>query len=136
MGESKNPSVLLSYLVTKPLEGNYNTYVSSTSGMHDVDPSDWDRWCEYILYKGLKRTGYARVSRSTITDTELQVAKFVIPQTKEEMQRIEAVDDETRNKRVAEEEVPQGWQFPGMFRGQGVRDHRYHVFNEPRYYNH
>ncbi|KXH30196.1 Frag1/DRAM/Sfk1 family protein [Colletotrichum salicis] len=136
MGESKNPSVLLSYLVTKPLQGNYNTYVSSTSGMHDVDPTDWDRWCEYILYKGLKRTGYARVSRSTITDTELQVAKFVIPQSKDEALQVEAVDDNTRNKRVTEEEVPQGWRFPAMFRGQGVRDHRYHVFNEPRYYNH
>jgi hypothetical protein len=42
--------------------------------MRDIDPSDnWDRWCEYILYKGLRRSGYARVSRGTITDTELQV---------------------------------------------------------------
>ena len=75
MGSSPRPSILLSYLVTKPKEGNYNTYDSEKSGMYDIDPSDWDRWCEYILYKGLKRTGYARVSRSTITDTELQVSK-------------------------------------------------------------
>jgi hypothetical protein len=74
MGTVKNrPAILLSYLVTKPKEGNYNTYVSDISGMKDIDPSDWDRWCEYILYKGLKRTGYARVSRGKITDTELQV---------------------------------------------------------------
>ena len=73
MGSSPRPSVLLSYLVTKPLEGNYNTYVSEKSGMRDIDRSDWDRWCEYILFKGLKRTGYARVSRGTITDTEIQV---------------------------------------------------------------
>jgi hypothetical protein len=73
MGDSPRPTVLLSYLITKPKEGNYNTYVSERSGMKDIDPSDWDRWCEYILYKGLKRTGYARVSRGTITDTELQV---------------------------------------------------------------
>ena len=73
MGSSPRPSILLSYLVTKPKKGNYNTYVSSNSGMRDIDPSDWDRWCEYILYKGLKRLGYARVSRGTITDTELQV---------------------------------------------------------------
>lgn len=75
MGASPRPSMLLSYLVTKPKEGNYNTWVSPRSGMRDIDPSDWDRWCEYILYKGMKRTGYARVSRSTITDTELQVSK-------------------------------------------------------------
>jgi hypothetical protein len=77
MRDSPRPSILLSYLVTKPLEGNYNTYVGEKSGMRDIDPSDWDRWCEYILYKGLKRTGYARVSRGTITDTEIQVRSFL-----------------------------------------------------------
>jgi endonuclease/exonuclease/phosphatase family metal-dependent hydrolase len=74
MGKSPRPSILLSYLVTKPKEGNYNTYVSEKSGMRDIDETDWDRWCEYILYKGFKRTGYARVSRGTITDTEIQVS--------------------------------------------------------------
>ena len=73
MGDSPRPLILLSYLVMKPLEGNYLTYVSEQSGMKDIDASDWDRWCEYILYKGIKRSGYARVSRSTITDTEFQV---------------------------------------------------------------
>jgi endonuclease/exonuclease/phosphatase family metal-dependent hydrolase len=74
MGKSPRPSILLSYLVINPKEGNYNTYVSEKSGMRDIDETDWDRWCEYILYKGLKRTGYARVSRGTITDTEIQVS--------------------------------------------------------------
>lgn len=73
MGESPRPLIMLSYLITKPLEGNYNTYVSELSGMKDIDPTDWDRWCEYILYKELKRTGYARISRDSITDTEIQV---------------------------------------------------------------
>ncbi|KAL9946713.1 Protein cwh43 [Verticillium nonalfalfae] len=135
MGSTPRPAILLSYLVTKPLQGNYNTYVSDVSGMHDVDPSDWDRWCEYILFKRLKRVAYARVSRSTITDTELQAAKFVIPATEAESNAIEALDDETRNRRVNEDDVPVGWRFPALFRGQGVRDHRYHVFDEPRYYN-
>ena len=35
--------------------------------------------CEYIFYRGLYRTAYARVSRSTITDTELQIGQFVLP---------------------------------------------------------
>lgn len=136
MGSSPRPSVLLSYLVTKPLKGNYKKYVSPTSGMLDVDPSDWDRWCEYILYKNLQRVGYARVSRSTITDTELQVAKFVIPKGDEEKERIAAInaDEDARNYRVKEEEVPGGWRFPTLFNGRGVRGHRYHVFKEPRYY--
>ena len=135
MGKTPRPAFLLSYLVTKPLEGNYNTYVSQKSGMHDVDPSDWDRWCEYILFKKLKRVGYARVSRSTITDTELQVAKFVIPKSSDEANQLDTMTAEERDRRVEESQVPEGWRFPAMFRGQGVRDHRYHVFDEPRYYN-
>lgn len=78
MGDSPRPLILLSYLVTKPLEGNYNTYVSELSGMKDIDQTDWDRWCEYILYKRIKRTGYVRVSRDTITDTEIQVSYFAV----------------------------------------------------------
>ncbi|THV43989.1 hypothetical protein BGAL_0777g00010 [Botrytis galanthina] len=127
MGASTNPSILLSYLVTKPLEGNYNTYVSERSGMHDIDPSDWDRWCEYILYKGLRRSAYARVSRSTITDTEIQVGKFLVGEP-------EGESDEVRNRRVDEGDVSEGKRFPQLFRGEGVRGHRYHVFDEPRYY--
>lgn len=78
MKATPRPAILLSYLVIKPGEGNYNTYVGEQSGMKDIDPSDWDRWCEYILFKGLKRAGYARVSRDTITDTELQVSLFSV----------------------------------------------------------
>jgi len=35
--------------------------------------------CEYILYRGLYRTSYARLSRGLVTDTELQLARFVLP---------------------------------------------------------
>ncbi|KAJ5033629.1 uncharacterized protein L3040_008741 [Drepanopeziza brunnea f. sp. 'multigermtubi'] len=127
MGSTPRPAILLSYLVTKPLEGNYNTWVSDTSGMHDIDPTDWDRWCEYILYKGLKRTGYARVSRSTITDTELQVGKFKIGE-------VASADPSVRDARISEQQVPEGMRFPQLFRGEGVRGHAYHVFDEPRYF--
>lgn len=48
--------------------------------VHDVDKDDYDRWCEYIFYRGLYRTSYARVSRSTITDTELQIGQFQLAQ--------------------------------------------------------
>lgn len=128
MGSSDRPMILLSYLVITPLEGNYNTYVSEKSGMHDIDPSDWDRWCEYILFKKLKRTGYARISRSSITDTELQVGKFVVPDSKLEEESLYA------NTRIEESEVPEDMRFPNKFYGDGVRDHRFHVFDEPRYF--
>ncbi|KAK4549214.1 hypothetical protein LTR36_007672 [Oleoguttula mirabilis] len=122
MGRSTRPSILLSYLVVTPGEGNYNTYVGERSGMKDVDATDWDRWCEYILYKGLRKVGYARISRGTVTDTELQVAKFAVGQP------------EGTGEHVAEELVPQDLRFPALFKGQGVRGHRYHVFDEPRYF--
>lgn len=136
MGATPRPAILLSYLVTKPLEdvqeagGYYSTYVSERSGMHDIDPSDWDRWCEYILYKNLRRIGYARVSRSTITDTEIQVGKFSLGGGT----YWEGADEQARNHRVEEHEMKEGEKFPALFRGEGVRGHRYHVFDEPRYF--
>ncbi|KAK8034313.1 Frag1/DRAM/Sfk1 family protein [Apiospora rasikravindrae] len=136
MGDSPRPSILLSYLVTQPQQGNYKTYVSDLSGMHDVEPGDWDRWCEYILYKKLQRVAYARVSRSTITDTELQVAKFVVPRRAEEKALVSALEknEQARDWKVQEDDVPLGWRFPALFRGRGVRGHRFHVFDEPYYY--
>ena len=74
MGSTNRPAILLSYLIVKPHQGNYNTYVSEASGMRDIDPSDPNRWCEYILYKNMRRSGYARISRDSVTDTELQVS--------------------------------------------------------------
>jgi hypothetical protein len=47
--------------------------------VHDIDKDDMDRWCEYIFYRGLHRTAYARVSRGSVTDTELQVGQFAVP---------------------------------------------------------
>ncbi|RMD39729.1 hypothetical protein DV735_g5408, partial [Chaetothyriales sp. CBS 134920] len=124
MRATDRPAILLSYLVVKPGEGNYNTYVGEKSGMYDIDPTDDDRWCEYILYKNIKRIGYARVARGTITDTEIQVGKFLI-----------GPSPTHDNERRPEESVPEGYRFPQIFKGQGVRGHFYHVFNEPRYYN-
>ncbi|KAL6454760.1 CWH43 Protein CWH43 [Candida maltosa Xu316] len=123
MGNSTRPLVLLSYLVTEPLQGNYNTYVSEKSRVYDIDSTDWDRWCEYILFRELKKVAYARISRSTITDTELQVAKFKIMS-----------DEERNNNFVDEEVIDENLRMPQMFRGDGVRGHRYHVFDEPRYF--
>lgn len=35
--------------------------------------------CEYIFYRGLYRTSYARISRGYVTDTEMQIGQFVVP---------------------------------------------------------
>ncbi|EGW34492.1 uncharacterized protein SPAPADRAFT_65626 [Spathaspora passalidarum NRRL Y-27907] len=132
MGNSTRPLVLLSYLVTEPLKGNYNTYVSEQSRMYDIDNTDWDRWCEYILFRGVKKVAYARISRSTITDTELQVAKFKL--MTDEEKRDDDLGFYYGNNYINEEQVDENLRMPRMFRGEGVRGHRYHVFDEPRYF--
>ncbi|KAJ2749121.1 Protein cwh43, partial [Coemansia nantahalensis] len=76
MRESHNPFIFAGYVVTKPHAKNYKTLYEG-GRIHDIDPTDSDRWCQYIGYRGVKRIGYARVSRGTITDTEIQVGKFV-----------------------------------------------------------
>lgn len=131
MAESQNPLVLLSYLVTRPLEGNYFTYSSEKSRMHDIDSTDWDRWCEYIMFRELKKVAYARISRSTITDTELQIAKFKFLN---DDQRLIGQDFIYGNNFISEEQVDPSLRMPSLFRGDGVRGHRYHVFDEPRYF--
>ncbi|CAI5755688.1 unnamed protein product [Candida verbasci] len=132
MSSSSNPMILLSYLVTEPLVGNYNTYVSEKSRMYDIDSTDWDRWCEYILFRNVKKVAYARISRSTITDTELQIAKFKLLNDEEWIDT--DLDFYYGNHFINESEIDESLRMPKLFRGDGVRGHRYHVFDEPRYF--
>lgn len=132
MLKSPRPLILLGYLVTDPLEGNYNHYVSEKSRMHDIDSTDWDRWCEYILFRNVRKLAYARISRSTITDTEVQIAKF-----RKLTNREKRINNETAlygNNYIAESDVKKGVRLPHLFKDQGIRGHRYHVFDEPRYF--
>lgn len=80
-GAYPHPAVFLGYVVTKPHAKRPNPYeILFTDGkIFDVDPVDEDRWCEYIGFRALERVGYIRVSRYTVTDTELQTAKFRVP---------------------------------------------------------
>ncbi|KAJ2001443.1 Protein cwh43 [Coemansia thaxteri] len=129
MRESHNPFIFTGYVVTKPHAENYKILYDQ-GRIHDIDPTDSDRWCQYIGYRGVKRIGYARVSRGTITDTEIQVGKFVVPAAGED---ISAWAPSYR--RVDEAHYETAYHFPTVFRGKGVRGHFYHVFNEPRYYD-
>ncbi|ESK82818.1 calcofluor white hypersensitive protein [Moniliophthora roreri MCA 2997] len=131
-----NPTIFLGYVVTKPHSNKPAPYkfLVEDGKMHDIDQFDYDRWCEYILYRGLYRTSYARVSRSTITDTELQVGQFVLPKYGY------SVNDtwDARYIRVHKESLPKEHWFPmeyyGSEREGGVNGHFYHVFNTPLYY--
>ena len=71
--------------------------------VHDIDKDDLDRWCEYIFYRGLYRTAYARISRGSITDTELQVGQFAVPRYGKTTGEVSEAD---RYLRARREELP------------------------------
>lgn len=52
MKNSSNPLVFLGYVTSAPMSRDYRVL---TSAAQDIDPTDHDRWCEYILYKNLIR---------------------------------------------------------------------------------
>jgi hypothetical protein len=123
------PIIFLGYVVTQPgLEHEIYKRLIFDGNMTDIDSSDWDRWCEYIAYRGLKRIGYARVSHGGITDTEVQLGKFIVPPESEDPGAWQW------GTRTTEDKVPDAWKFPATFRGEGVRGHRYHVFDQARYW--
>lgn len=76
-----HPAVFLGYLVTRPHAPRPAPYtiLAQDGKMLDVDPDDQDRWCQYIFFRAVERMASARVSRYTVSDTELQTAKFRIP---------------------------------------------------------
>ncbi|KIK62372.1 hypothetical protein GYMLUDRAFT_41803 [Collybiopsis luxurians FD-317 M1] len=131
------PVVFLGYVVTKPHANRPNPYqiLVEDGNVHDVDRDDYDRWCEYILYRGLYRTSYARLSRSTVTDTELQLAQFLLPK-----HGVGVTNDTqpARYLRSHKESLPPSHWFPMEYYGNqregGVNGHFYHVFNTPLYY--
>ena len=51
----------------------------SDGRVHDIEDLDYDRWCEYIFYRGLYRTSFLRMSRGRITDTEMQIGQWIVP---------------------------------------------------------
>lgn len=124
IGESPNPLIYLGYLVTRPGPSNELYRTLTSANISDIDERDRNRWCQYIFYRGVERTGYARVSHGGVTDTEVQVGKFVLP----------LADREKEMVRCKEDEIEEWKRFPRVFRGRGVRGHRYHVFDGPKYW--
>ena len=106
------------------------------------------RRCEYIFYRGLYRTAYARVSRGIVTDTELQIGQFVLPKHGHVLAN---QTEESRLLRTQKADLPEyhvcflcpfftpltirQW-FPMEYYGNehegGVNGHYYHVFDTVR----
>ncbi|KAH9178360.1 hypothetical protein EDB89DRAFT_2064132 [Lactarius sanguifluus] len=133
-----DPLIFLGYVVTSPHAERPAPYdiMVRDGRVHDIDKDDLDRWCEYIFYRGLHRTAYARISRGSITDTELQVGQFAV--SRYGKTTTAEVAEADRYLRAWKEELPEEHWFPDAYYGNehsgGVRGHFYHVFNTPLYY--
>eukprot|EP00698_Gefionella_okellyi_P013884 TRINITY_DN3838_c0_g1_i1.p1 TRINITY_DN3838_c0_g1~~TRINITY_DN3838_c0_g1_i1.p1 ORF type:complete len:993 (+),score=257.64 TRINITY_DN3838_c0_g1_i1:46-3024(+) len=69
------PFLFLGYVTSSPDSVNYHRILHE-GRLTDIDPSDLDRWCQYICYRGMQRLNYARINSGDIADTEQQAARF------------------------------------------------------------
>lgn len=127
---SAHPVVMLSYITNPPGSRDYWKIING-GNVKDIDPDDKKRWCEYIFYRGLVKLGYARISHGGLSDTEVQVGKFLIPKDPDQQDNLEMTQDP--------EKVPEWVHFPKMF-GKLFRGHygdqsRHHFhMNTPKYF--
>ncbi|KOS14808.1 hypothetical protein Malapachy_1039 [Malassezia pachydermatis] len=132
-----HPAIFLGYVVTKPHAPRPAPYqiLFEDGKMLDVDPSDNDRWCQYLGFRGLERVGYARVSRFDVTDTELQTFKLHMPWM---TWRLDP-DHDARHARLPEMQPPTApWAYPlSLIKPDGWMNetHMYAPYVFPQYFD-
>ncbi|WWC72123.1 uncharacterized protein I206_106083 [Kwoniella pini CBS 10737] len=134
LSETKDtPTVFLGYLVTRPGDLRPWPYqiLIEDGKMWDIEIEDRWRWCEYIAFRGLWRIAFGRIHESDISDTELQVGKFMLPKPGHP---VHYDNNKEMYWHIGESDVPEPWHMPAMFRGNGTRGHRYVVWEGPLYY--
>jgi endonuclease/exonuclease/phosphatase family metal-dependent hydrolase len=128
MKNSTHPLIFLGYVTSEPFSRDYKTL---TSVANDIDSTDRDRWCEYILYKNLIRVGYARITHAGLTDTEIQMAKFQIPTSEQFEDYSQIIIDPSA---VPDQSLLFNSKFGSYYSGHGrFNTHRFHM-DTPKYF--
>nr|XP_006819700.1 PREDICTED: PGAP2-interacting protein-like [Saccoglossus kowalevskii] len=127
---STNPLVYMGYVTSKPGERDYKQ-LTTRGRLKDIDETDRKRFCLYIMYRGLIRVGYARISHGGLTDTEIQLAKFRIPDNPNKYQDNNYIT-------IQSEDVDPSVRFPTVF-GKHYHTHwwgkgNYYHMNTPKYF--
>ncbi|EGF99223.1 uncharacterized protein MELLADRAFT_40407, partial [Melampsora larici-populina 98AG31] len=127
------PFIFLGYVVSKPHAPRPAPYqiLVEDGKMLDIERSDFDRWCEYILFRGLRRVGYARVTRGSkpaVSDTEIQVGSFQVPP---DWIKVDPDRDLSDYVRIEEGLIKPSMRFSNRLMNQGgFKGHQYHVLKE------
>ncbi|KAF5367533.1 hypothetical protein D9758_003810 [Tetrapyrgos nigripes] len=149
-----NPVIFLGYVVSKPHAPRPAPYhlLIEDGKVWDVDEEDFDRW-----FPASSSSFYPLLTliQQTVTDTELQVAQFLLPRhgfsvknDTREARLLRAFKEElppehvSYNALLIEVELIQGnhlqWfpmEYYGNKREGGVNGHFYHVFNTERFFD-
>ncbi|XP_060567906.1 PGAP2-interacting protein-like [Ruditapes philippinarum] len=129
---SENSVVFMGYVTSKPGSKEYVELLNE-GNLKDIDDTDRKRFCEYIMYRGLKRQGYARITHGGLSDTELQMARFEIPDDINDFKDNSKVTYDT-GEHIIPDNVKFNDKFGTLHHGHGYfSGHRFHM-STPKYF--